>query len=420
MKKLFAIGLLISAALCLNAQPLMTIKGKILDKNQGDGVPFALLLINNQPAYADLDGYFEVAIPTAKKISIKASQVGYESTEKDFVDHFEHIELIMVSKAIILEEVLISDQPSHSQPQSNTIVDAGRMVTQPRDVGDLFDAIPGFNLIKKGGYALDPIFRSFKYEQLNLIYDGGIQTTYACPGRMDPTTTHINPQDVEKIEVIRGPFSVRYGPTMGAIINVVTDKNQHQLGYGGSVEGGFETNGNSKITKVQLYGASQRFDLGVSGGLKDFGSYRSGDGRIIPASFKTYDYNFKLGYKPTEDQRLQINWRQAINRDVLHAGLPMDTESDDSDFLSIDYNWKNISPKLFRLNLKAYGTQVDHVMTNHLRPNFMMVDAAASVSAQTFGGKAELSILPNQKTTVYMGTDYRYIGRSGDRVRLMK
>ncbi len=422
MKKLFAILLFIFVALAVQAQQTMVVKGQILDEDEETGLSFALVKVDNNIMYADSEGFFEITLSAKESILIEANQLGYETKVARVADNFENVLLALRAKTLFLEEVLVSDDPYHSQPQSDIIVDKVQSVSQPRDVADLFSATPGFSLVKKGGYAMDPVFRSFKYEQLNVIYDGGIQTTYACPGRMDPTTTHINPQDVKKIELIRGPFSVRYGPTMGAIVNVVTETFDYEAdpGFGGSLESGFETNGSSKMTKLSLNGSNQKFDFALLGGLKDYGSYQSGNGTVVPSSFKTYDYNLKLGYNPGKNQRLYVNWRQAFNRDVLHAGLAMDTDSDNSDFLSLDYSWKNINPKLVGLNIKAYGTQVNHIMTNHRRPNFMMVDAVAEVSATTVGGKAELSVMPGKKTMLYVGTDYRYVGRDGERLRIMK
>ena len=57
----------------------------------------------------------------------------------------------------------------------NAIVinDTEKRISQPRSVGHLFRDIKGFGITKKGAYASEPVFRSFKYEQLNVQYDGG-------------------------------------------------------------------------------------------------------------------------------------------------------------------------------------------------------------------------------------------------------
>ncbi|MBQ0740308.1 TonB-dependent receptor, partial [Aquimarina celericrescens] len=104
-----------------------------------------------------------------------------------------------------LGEVLVTGR-IFQDPVMNTITpDLTERVTQPKNVADLFRDINGFGLIKRGNYAIDPSFRAAQYEQLNIQYDGGTKVMHACPNRMDPITTHVMPEDISKIEVVRGP-----------------------------------------------------------------------------------------------------------------------------------------------------------------------------------------------------------------------
>lgn len=347
--------------------------------------------------------------------------LGYETAlVKKSRQDLDNLIFELPSKPHLLEAILVSDQPMHCNPQSDIICDNTKKGVQPRDIGDLFNDIPGFSVIKKGGFAMDPTFRSFKYEQLNIIFDGGIQTTHACPSRMDPSTTHVSPDQVEKIELIKGPFTVRYGASMGAVINIVTESwNPENKGLGGYLQGGFESNGNAKLTQFQVQ-SNSKLDLLLSGGYKDYGNYISGNGTLIPSSFHAFDYSLKSGYDLGKNQRLQLNWRQAITRDVLHAGLSMDTDSDDTYFLSLDYNKTNINKFLYSLTAKAYFNKVDHIMSNSRRPNFMMTEAVSTVVADNYGGRLEATLIPTQKSLIYIGADYKYLHRDGARERLVK
>ncbi len=407
----------------LEGQQTIPVQGKIIDSDQGVAVAFAAVRVNDQAAYADEGGQFYLALSPADSFRISIEQIGYQSFYQvfSFIPE-EGLTLRITSRPIQIEEILVTDQQRQVVPQSDIIRDASHQVNQPRDVGDLFREVPGFGVIRRGGYAMDPVFRSFKYEQLNLLYDGGVQVIHACPNRMDPATTHVIPEEIERIELIKGPFSVRYGPAMGAVINIATQNARVPAdgGIGGSVEAGYETNGDSKFTRAVVYGGNRQFDFFVNGGLKDFGNYVDGESNTIPAAFKTYDYALKAGFNPTVNQRLQASWRQSFGRDILHAGLPMDTDEDNSSILSIDYSLRNISPLLHNLNIKAYGSHVDHVMSNQRRANFMMTEAVASVTSTTYGGKIEANLLPGRKSILYAGLDFRYIGRQGDRERLVK
>ena len=84
---------------------------------------------------------------------------------------------------------------------------------------------------------------------------------HACPNRMDPVTTHVIPEEIEEIELIKGPFSVRYGPTMGAVLNIVTQrvKPSETFDWGGELASGYEFNGNGHSTRLLLQAADRHF-----------------------------------------------------------------------------------------------------------------------------------------------------------------
>ncbi len=294
-------------------------------------------------------------------------------------------------------------------------------IVQPKNVADLFNNINGFSVIKRGNYAIDPSFRGAQYEQLNIQYDGGTKAMHACPNRMDPITTHIIPEEIAKIEIIKGPYTVRYGATFGGVINLVTQKPDYEdYGFHGKVSGGYESNGNSIVNLAQLQYIEDKYDIVANAGYRDFGNYKDGDGIEIPSSFRSTDYGIKIGYNLTEDQRIQAHWRQSFGRDVLHAALPMDTEYDNSSIISLDYKLENIGKVVKSLTAKAYYSYVDHLMTNDNRPSFMMMEASSAVDAITAGGKLELHWKPAEKLNIFSGFDALHIARDGGRTRLVK
>lgn len=324
-------------------------------------------------------------------------------------------------KTIVLNEVVVKGKLNTNPSQALVKNDYQKKVIQPKNVADLFSEINGFSTIKRGNYAIDPVFRAAAYEQLNVMYDGGTKATHACPNRMDPVTTHILPEEIAKIEVIKGPYTVRYGATFGGIVNMVT-KNPNYLdnGFHGKVSTGYETNGNAFVSLVEMQHISNKFDITGNIGYRNFGDYKDGSGNEIPSAFKSTDYGVKLGYNFSDDQRLQAHWRQSFGRDVKHAGLPMDTEYDNSSIFSLDYKAQNIGTTLKNITVKSFYSFVDHLMTNENRPNFNMVFASSPVNSTNIGGKLELHMLLNNKLNLFVGTDANLISREGTRTRTIK
>jgi iron complex outermembrane receptor protein len=327
----------------------------------------------------------------------------------------------ITKKQVQLDEVLVvgdaKTDPIHTTV-SNNYEDK---VVQPKNVADLFNEINGFSVIKRGNYAIDPTFRASQYEQLNIQYDGGTKAVHACPNRMDPITTHIIPEEIAKIEIVKGPYTVRYGSTFGGVINMVTKKPEAEdKGLNGKFSGGYESNGNSFVSMLHLQQIKEKYDIVGNIGYRDFGNYEDGDGIEIPSSFRSTDYGLKIGYNFDDSQRLQAHWRQSFGRDVLHAALPMDTEEDNSSIVSLDYKISNLNGILENLTAKVYYSYVDHLMTNFDRPNFMMVEASSPVEATTIGGKLEVKWEPSEKLNVFSGADALHIARDGERTRVIK
>ncbi|AXG69824.1 catecholate siderophore receptor CirA [Kordia sp. SMS9] len=325
------------------------------------------------------------------------------------------------TKTIKLNEVFIQGNPKRDPVLTMIKTETEKNIVQPKNIADLFSYLNGFSLIKRGNYAIDPSFRASQYEQLNIQFDGGTKAMHACPNRMDPITTHVIPEEIEKIEVIKGPYSVRYGATYAGVVNLVTQKtNLQEKGWHGAVSSGYETNGNSLVTSGKLQYITDKYDITANGGYRDFGNYEDGAGLEIPAAFRSTDYGVKVGFNPNENQRLQLHWRQSFGRDVLHAGLPMDTDEDNSSIVSLDYKIRPASKLLDEFNAKAYYSYVDHIMTNRRRPNFMMTEAISTIDARTAGGKVEMTLTPSKEVTIFTGIDAFLVARDGSRNRLVK
>jgi iron complex outermembrane receptor protein len=325
----------------------------------------------------------------------------------------------VVDTTITIEAIIIEAQSS-STIQKTTINSKAIPIEDIHDVAEIFVNEPGFGIIKRGNYAMEPVMRGYKYEQLNVIYNGGATSSNACPNRMDPAISQVSPEDIEKVEIIRGPYSMRYGQTFGGIINLVTKRPRPSAdakAVSGSVLGGWESNGGSVWGAVNVLMQHKKVDFLLSTDYKDFGNYSSGSGQEVASSFSRFGYDAKLGYNPAENHRLQINFRQGFAKDIMHAALPMDADKDNSTLLALDYVANNVSPKISSLRMKLFGSYVDHEMSNNNRPNYKAVHAVTPVTALVAGGNAEIGWMTSSKNLIYLGTDFKSIGKDGTRTR---
>jgi len=379
------------------------------------------IIFSNSKIETDEQGEFIINFNNEAEIEVRIISQGFESLSKILKADSPTRVIYLTPQNNKLPEILISGRVFTDPVMNISTPDLTEKVTQPKNVADLFRDINGFGLIKRGNYAIDPSFRAAQYEQLNIQYDNGTKVMHACPNRMDPITTHVIPEDIAKIEVIRGPYSVRYGATFGGIINMVSKRPEMgNYGFSGNASSGFETNGNSMVNMLRLQYAEEKFDVVGMYGYRDFGNYEDGAGREIPSSFRSIDYSLRMGYNFSMNERLQLHWRQSFGRDVLHASLPMDSDFDDSSIISLDYYKKKMQSKLKGIQAKAYFSYVDHLMSNTRRSNFTAAEAFAPVEAITAGGRLELEWELAEKWKLFTGTDVLMISRDGVRNRLVK
>lgn len=319
---------------------------------------------------------------------------------------------------ITMEEILITAKAKININRTNI---NGRILEMenPHDGGAMFKNQVGFSIEKRGNYGMEPVLRGFKYSQLNVQFDGGVHSANACPNRMDPAISQISTEEIEKIEVIKGPYNVRFGPALGGVINIVSKRpkfSDDKL-VSGSVDAGYESNGGNFYSNIFTQLVGKKFDFSLNADYKNYGNYESGSGQEIASSFSRYGFTIKAGANIKENQRLQLTIRQSSARDVLYAGLPMDADFDNSTIGSLDYGIKNLTSSIFSLKLKAYASIVDHEMSNTRRPAYKFTHAVSPVQAQVYGGRAEFGINTNEKNILYAGLDFKQIAKQGHRDR---
>ncbi len=393
-----------------------SITGKIYDATTKE--PLAGVVIKSidlsSKTISDIDGNFKINVTEGSLL--ECSYPGYKTIK---VPAKEQMTVNMVKKTISLDEVVIKADPMSDITHSVVVMDEVVKSSQSRNVADLFHDIPGFSIQKRSATAMEPSLRSFKYEEMNIKYDGGNKMVNACPNRMDPITAHVIPESIRKIEVVKGPFTVRFGQVFGGIVNMITRQPvPEEYGWHGNLQSGYETNGNNMVLRTDLLYATKKFDINIDGEHRDFGDYKDGTGVITPAGFKHNSYSIRLGYNPTKNQRLQINWHQKFGNNIKHAGLPMDSPKDDSYLLGLDYKIKQLSEKVKYVQFKSYYSYVDHLMTNGYgmdkpRPNYPGMDARTPVMSNTMGGKLEVALIPKKEWLIYTGLDADIIKRDG-------
>jgi iron complex outermembrane receptor protein len=286
-----------------------------------------------------------------------------------------------------------------------------------RDAGDFLRSIPNINGIRKGGVALDPVIRGFKFSQLNVQINNGQKIEGGCPNRMDNPTSHVEIDDIRGVEVFKGPYALRFGPGFGGVINLKTFKpmpyDKFQVHAGALM--GYESNWQGMKQQVHLKGGNRQFYFYASGNHKNYGNYTDGNNQLVPSEFKRYNYSLQAGITPLKDQQFLLSFEESYGRDVAFPALPMDEREDNTRLMSVDYKG-SLSRTINHLHVKLYHSKVHHLMDNKERSFSDTVVAVSEVKARNWGYRVDAGIHTGF-CQLYVGTDFENITKDGDRTK---
>lgn len=275
------------------------------------------------------------------------------------------------------------------------------------------------NIRKSGAYGFDPVFRGFKYDRLNIVFDGVQNASAACPNRMDPPTSQMAPNMTDRIEVLKGPYALRYGSGFGATINYLPERLTFSADreLEGRVSTAYESNGRIFRSEGQISARGERFDLGVFAAWSQGDDYTSGNGEEVNAGFLRNSFGTHLGLKISEHQDLRISALYNMARDADFAALPMDLREDDTWMINLNHKAEFRKRSLQNWETALFGSFVDHKMDNLLKDlDPRMVNAVTQANTLNYGGRTQTTWFI-RGGRLYAGLDYRSEEADGTRTR---
>jgi len=406
-----------------------TISGTVYDnqtKETVGNVEIQLLPLNNG-SVTDPWGNFSFKDLKKARYELRFNHIGYSEVIRNIAlkDNQDLVlKIFLDQKVTVLEGVEITDEDPRDGGRTNlpyiTNVIESKQIdeTSVNDIGDFLRGQPNISGIRKGGTNLDPVVRGFKFSQLNVQVDNGMYIEGGCPNRMDPAIAHIEAEDIRNIEVFKGPYALRYGPSFGGVINLKTKEPvpYDKFHVGADVRLGYASNPMGLKQHLAVRGGNKWIFFNFSGNYNKFNDYKAGNGNFVPSSGLKYNAAGQLGFAISQNHKIILSVNNSFGRNIDFIALPMDLRTDDTKLYSLDYTGTNITNRLKTLTLKAYRSDVNHVMDNKNRPFSDTIVAVTSVNAVVDGVRAEAG-LGFDRAKLYAGIDYKNIYKDGKRVK---
>lgn len=229
-----------------------------------------------------------------------------------------------------LEEVVVTatrtpaavDQVGGS---SITVITAEEIAArQQPTVEELLKTVPGLSVVANGGLGTTTAVSIRGADAKNtLVLVDGVMFNDPSSGQRDANLANLTTDNVERIEIVRGPMSVLYGSNATAgVINVITKQGSGRPGYylGGEAGsyGTWKTYGGAR-------GVVEKFDYSLNlsrSGAQGFSTADDDNGRIPHANgstseedgWKNSTFAGKLGFQVTPDFDLSATTRYMDSR----------------------------------------------------------------------------------------------------------
>ncbi len=224
------------------------VSGKVFDIETGDPLPFANIKILNtsKGVTTDASGQFIIPNICACEMKIEVSFTGYKP--KNIVlhtDHAENLKVLLAQDAQLLESVIILGKSESSEFESQNIqsINSDKIEAQSgSSLGEaLAGALSGVSMIQTGGNITKPVIQGLNANRI-LILNNGIRYEGQQWGAEHAPA--IDPLIADKIEVIKGAASVKYGSgALGGVILVLPSELPIDQQLSGKINLSGQTNG---------------------------------------------------------------------------------------------------------------------------------------------------------------------------------
>lgn len=321
-------------------------------------------------------------------------------------------------EAVRLEEVVVSAERITPVEGAVTATVTAREVQEniAKDTGELLKTeVPGVTGKRLGGINLDPVIRGLRQDRLSVMTNG-TKIWGGGPFRMDPPTSLLDVEEIETVEVIKGPYSVTRGPSsIGGTINLVTKEPEFSPTFyaNTSLSSLYASNYDGWATRASTWGGGPKVAFRLSGGYRDYQDYESGDGERIPSGFQNKSLASNFLWQPAPNHRLRFSFTLDSDRDARYASLPMTAEEDDAYLTSLTYTVSDPLPYITSLEATGYYNYVHHRMNNEHKPNRRMMQEVFPVDARTFGGRVQANLRPGWGGRLALGGDAYRLEREG-------
>lgn len=227
-------------------------------------------------------------------------------------------------------------------PAANVVIGStGATLYNAPDVGRLLtrsDASTGIQNQFRNAVIADPRIRGYHVGQITTYGDGG----YFVPARLDLDTivSKFDPTAVRDIIVLKGPYSVRYGPGFAFLDIATLDSPRSQpctFEIHERTIFGYNTNGKGWHGLQMLEFGAPDWGVRATYDIRTASDYHAGGGRDVPSSYNSQNGLFAAGFSFNDYTKIEFKAVRLFQRDVEFPGLFFDLNRLDTEAYTLRF-----------------------------------------------------------------------------------
>jgi TonB-dependent heme/hemoglobin receptor len=232
--------------------------------------------------------------------------------------------------ALFLKQVVVTGarypKAYYESPQALSFVSRAQIRDQdPTVLGDVLSTLPGVDNSKDSPWEQRPVLRGLGGQRVLVLMDGSPMNSARGNG---PHPSLVGPQQVDRVEVVRGPSSVAYGSdALGGAINIITREAPPTglTDVSGAASLGYSSVDQQRNGYLELLPRVGKLSAFLSTAGRKAEDFDSPNGEVKFSSFSDYNALANLRYDVTSKTALKAAYQLYRAHDVGIPGLSFET-----------------------------------------------------------------------------------------------
>lgn len=298
---------------------------------------------------------------------------------------------------------------------ANTIGERDIWQKSTSNLGELIDRVPGVTFADVGPWSQKIVLRGLVGPQVLTLVDGIRLNVLRSYGNHAPL---IDPQLIERVEVIRGPASVLYGSDgIGGVINIITkrpDSFRKDFVIKGDVGLQYHSVNQQNLAQVTLSSKMNNWDAMINMNRRSAENVQTPKGTLENTAFSGWSVDGRLSYNFNPKHRAEF--RTQLNR-MGDVGVPVNAYATDAKFLTYNrdviqfvYKYSDPQGKWNNLSVTSHyqtGERNFEAHMNGIPKGTLFVNQLlnAERNVDSYGGNIQTSYLFSKMNMLTAGVD---------------